>query len=783
MRRLVSATLPSRTLCAHAALALALSAPSVVLAQIRGEGRPSRSNDQNEPTVIQAEQMTGRPDREVYLEREVDVVRGQTQLNSDKATYHQEDNVVEGEGNARMTRFGDRYWGDKFKYNLDTGEGWVLKPRYKLLESNAQGKGERADFENSERSTVIKGTYSTCDGDRPDWYLSADTVELDQGADTGTAFHSTVRFKDVAFLYVPRMSFPLTDGRKSGFLAPTFGTTSSGGFEMMTPYYFNIAPNRDLTLYPKVITRRGFQLGGEARYLEENYAGETKFEYLPSDRLTSSDRYALSTTHAQRVTPNLSFGWNVNMVSDDKYFTDFTNHFDGLANSLTGLTNANTTASAQRLLSREVGMNYAGANWNANLRVTNYQSLQDEAADLANQVMRPYQRLPQLSFRTWQPNAGGLDWSVDAEWTRFWLNDWDLQYNRSIVLASGALPSSKGMFGDRGDRLILKPQVAYSIQEPGYFLKPKLSMHMTSYQIENPLDASRPTSFNRALPTFSLDSGLVFERNTRIFNQELTQTLEPRLFYVYTPYKDQSLFPNFDSADPALTFAQLFNENRFSGSDRIADANQLTAAVTSRFLDKNGAERARLAIGQRFYFQDQRVFLDAASHDNRSDLLLAASATLSPKLSTEAALQYGQSQNQVNNAYASIQWKPDYKQVFNASYRYMRGTTDVVGLNQFNLSGQWPIADRWHAVGLISYSVPENQIIQGLLGLEYNADCWVFRVVGQRLTTATSSSGSSFYVQLQLNGLSKIGTGAVEALRRTIPGYQYKSEAGGSALQ
>ena len=724
--------------------------------------------------------MTGRPDREVYLDRDVDILRGQTRINSDKATYFQEENIVEGEGNVRMVRFGDRYWGEKLRYNIDTGEGWLLKPKYHLLDNNAQGKGERADFESKERSTVKHGTYSTCNGDNPDWYLKADTLKLDQGTDTGNASNASLFFKQVPILGVPEMSFPLSEGRKSGFLAPTFGTTSSGGFEVMLPYYLNIAPNRDLTLYPKIITRRGFQIGADARYLGTDYAGETRFEFLPDDQKTGTNRYAISSVHTQRLIPGMTLGWNLNHVSDNTYFSDFTNHFDGMATALSGLSNASLSPSAQRLLSREVGLNYAGSNWSANARVTNYQMLQDDL----DKIVRPYQRLPQLSFKAWRPSVSGLDWSVDTEWTRFWLSDSDLQNNLDTITATGLTPSVRGMFGDRGDRLILKPQIAYSLIQPGYFIKPKLSMHLTHYQLDNPLDSTRPNSLNRALPTFSIDSGLHYERETTLFGRHMTQTLEPRLFYVYTPYRNQSQFPNFDTAEPGFGFAQLFSENRFVGSDRISDGNQLTAALVSRYLERSGAERARFAIGQRFYFSDQRVSLETANVESRSDLLLAAAGQLSPTINIDSALQYSQSQHRVNSANVSVQWRPGYKQVFNASYRYLRSNseTDYVGIDQVTVSGQWPIANRWHAVGLVSYSLPDNKIVQGLIGFEYEADCWVFRLVGQRLYTATANAGSAIFAQLQLNGLSRIGTGALEALRKTIPGYQYQ-EPGSTSIR
>ena len=718
--------------------------------------------------------MTGRPDREVYLERDVDILRGQTRINSDKASYFQEENIVEGEGNVRMVRFGDRYWGEKLRYNIDTGEGWLLKPRYHLLDNNAQGKGERADFESKERSTVKYGTYSTCNGDNPDWYLKANTLKLDQGTDTGNASNASLFFKQVSILGVPEMSFPLSEGRKAGFLPPTFGTTTSGGFEFMQPYYLNIAPNRDLTLYPKIITRRGFQIGANARYLGTDYAGETRFEFLPEDQKSGTNRYAISSTHTQRLMQGMTLGWNLNHVSDDTYFSDFTNHFDGMATALSGLSNASLSPSAQRLLSREVGLNYAGSNWSANARVTNYQMLQDVAAP----IVRPYQRLPQLSFKAWRPSVSGLDWSVDAEWTRFWLSDQDLAERRGVANAM-----QKGEFGDRGDRLILKPQISYSVIAPGYFIKPKLSMHMTNYQLDNPALPGRPDSLNRAVPTFSLDSGLLYERNTSLFGRNLTQTLEPRLFYVYTPYRNQSEFPNFDSAEPGFGFAQLFSENRFVGSDRISDGNQLTAALVSRYLERSGAERARFAIGQRFYFSNQRVSLETANVESRSDLLLAAAGQLSPTINIDSALQYSQSQHKATSASFTVQWRPGPKQVFNASYRYLRGVeNDYVGINQVTVSGQWPIAKRWNAVGLVSYSLPDNKVIQSLFGFEYEADCWVFRLVGQRLYTATDNAGSAIFAQLQLNGLSRIGTGALEALRKTIPGYQYQ-EPGSTSVR
>ncbi|MEA5098635.1 MAG: LPS assembly protein LptD, partial [Burkholderiaceae bacterium] len=401
-----------------------------------------------EPTTIQAEEMTGRPDREVFLERDVEIMRGQTKLNSDRAVYHQEENEAEAEGNVRILRFGDRFTGDKARLNLDTGVGTASNTTYKLIKNNAQGKGERIDFESREKATVTHGTYSTCEGAHPDWYLRTDTLKVDTGEDIGRASSSVVFFKDMPIFASPLLSFPMSSGRKSGFLPPTMGTTSRGGFELSLPYYFNIAPNRDFTLTPKTITRRGVQVAGDARYLGEDYAGETKVEYLANDKEAGRDRYSIASTHIQRFSPNLTFSWNYNKVSDDNYFTDFSQNLGTISN--------NQVPSAQRLLAREASVNYAANDWSATARVSNYQLLQDVAAP----IIRPYERLPQLSFRTWRHDVNGFDWSVDSEFNRFWLPAVDLDGRPN------------------GDRLVIKPQVSYPIIGAGYFIKPKFSMQM-----------------------------------------------------------------------------------------------------------------------------------------------------------------------------------------------------------------------------------------------------------------------------------------------------------------
>jgi len=699
-----------------------MAVPAIAPAQGVKEGSAS---EKDLPATISAEQMSGRPDREVILERDVEIIRGPTTLNADRATYRIVEDEVEAEGNIRMRRFGDTYTGDELRFKIEAGEGYVTNPTYRLELNNAQGRADRIDFEGEDRAVVHEGSYSTCEGPDPDWYLKSGRLNLDNARDEGIAHRTLVYFKGVPILAAPAMSFPLSDARKSGVLPPTIGTTSRGGLEITVPYYFNIAPNRDLTLYPKVYARRGLQLGAEGRYLGESYYGQTRVEYLPDDRQTGTDRYAISSTHTQFLAPGLAWTWNINSASDDDYPTDFSRTI---------------TEATQRLLLRDMALSYGTALWQASARASNYQVLQDPVVP----IVRPYDRLPQIMFHAGKQDVNGFDWDVDSELTRFW--------HPSLL---------------RGDRFLVNPRIAYPIIKPGYFITPRLSLHSTRYQ----LDRNTPGAANdlsRTLPTVSLDSGLVFERDARFFGNAMIQTLEPRLFYVYTPYKDQSAFPNFDTAEADLSFAQLFSENRFIGSDRISDANQVTAAVISRYIEPTGAERMRFAVGQRFYFTEQRVTLGGARNESRSDLLVSAYGQLTRAFSVEGNVQYSQTLDSMSRANYGVRWQPAPKRVLNLQYRRDR----VNNLEQIDVSGQWPLAQRWYGVARVNYSLPDSKVAEGLLGMEYKADCWVFRIVGQRTPTATGLTNSALFFQLELNGLTRLGSNPLDAIRANIPGYQ-----------
>jgi len=739
MRWLTAAPPSQRWAYAFTVMVTAASVPSYAQTP---KARPARVDDPNAPTTVQADDITGRPDREVTLVEDAELVKDKTKVKSDTACYRQVENEVEADGNVRMWRYGDYFTGQHLSLNMDSGKGYVTDPTYKMEINDGRGSAERIDFINPDEALVIDGTYSTCQAVHPDWYLQSSTMNLDSGRDVGTATDTIIYFKDVPILGTPAMSFSLSGARRSGWLPPTPGFGSKGGAELLVPYYVNIAPNRDLTLYPKWIPSRGFQFGANGRYIGETeagtYTGDTFLEYLPHDKQTDTARWQINSSHEQALEKDWTFGWNVRAASDDNYPNDF-------AKTVAG--------SAERQLLRELRTDYRGDFWSVTARVQKYQVLQDPAAttDPSLFVPRPYDRLPSVNFTAAQYDvAGGFDWQLDAEATHFWHPD--------LI---------------RGIREVLIPQISYPIVGSSYFITPKLMLNAATYQLA-PFQGQGAQDMTRVVPTGSLDAGLVFERDANLWGRVMTQTLEPRLFYVNTPYRDQSQLPNFDTAAATFNFSQLFSENRYIGSDRIGDANQLTAAVVSRFLEENGAERLRLAFGQRFYFRDQRVQLDASTpvDDSRSDILLAAAGRISEKWSFDSAVQYDTSQRQVTSSSISMAWRPAAFKLLNLGY-----SNQVGSFRNVDVSGQWPLGRRWYGVARVSYSTLDKKIIQSLFGLEYKADCWVFRMGAQRFVTTATNASTPIFFQLELNGLSKLGVGnPLEALKNSIPGYQRVNE-------
>jgi LPS-assembly protein len=703
------------------------------------------------PTFARGDRVSGRANRETTLEGRAEVRRGGTVVRGDRLTLYEADDELVAVGNVRVARQGMVFTGPELTLALDANVGSFAAPSYFLPFTGARGQAARADFLGRGEVALHDATYTTCKPDDPDWYLRADAFEIDREADAGTARRATVYFKDVPILAAPWLSFPLGDERRSGFLAPTMLTSTTYGLGASIPYYWSIAPNRDLTLFGNLTTRRGLQIDGIARYIERAANGVTRFGYAPQDMDAGTARWMFDSSHNTFGWNGLSGGWVLRGVSDDRYFIDYSRTI---------------AQSAERSLLRTAFVTRAFGDSVVTARVLAYQNI------LEARNAPPYERLPQVTVSNAMRDLNGFDVVTLADATRF---------TRSPVLLNGlAQPFAEG------DRMIVNPSVAYPFGGPAWFVTPKASLHATSYRLEaNPLGA---LDIDRVLPTVSLDSGLVFERGTVLGGAPMIQTLEPRLLYVYTPYRDQSQIPVFDSNVANLSFATLFNEQLFVGGDRIADANQVTAGAVSRFIDAaSGVEAVRLGAAQRVHFNEQRVTLPGVPSRkySRSDVLLVASGNLGGGHSIDAGLQWSVADGNVPRIGVSWRYWPSVTHLFNLALRYQE---DDYG--QIDTSWRWPIARRWNTLGRVNYSflkygydsarqtlgVLQPQLLEGLIGLEYTADCWTSRFVAQRYVTATSQRTSAFFVQLELNGLARIGLDPFDILVRNIPGYRSPSQ-------
>ena len=722
------------------------------------------------PTFVKGDTISGRPDLETVIEGNAEVRRGATSLRADRIEYFQPDDLLTSRGNVRVNHAGNRFEGPALELKLDRFEGFFTAPRYHFLKNGGNGQAERVDFLDDRHMTAHRARYTTCEREneeswKPAWELTATRVDFDLDQDVGVATGAVVRFKGVPILGFPKISFPLSDKRKSGFLPPTLGLDSVSGFEWRQPYYFDIAPNRDATFSPAILSKRGIDLAGEFRYLEPSYSGQLRANVLPGDRLRNRDRWSYSLQHAASLDTGLpsvgalGLNLNLNRVSDNDYWRDF----PLATNSIT-----------QRLLTQDASVSWNRGYFSSSVRALKWQTLQD----VTSPIIPPYDRLPQFTAaysRVDAPLGGlgnGFDWSLSGDYTRF--------------SADESLTQQPN-----GNRAFTLLQVSRPWLSPGWFFTPKLQLHATRYQFDTPL-ANGATSASRAVPTFSLDGGLQFERAASFLGRSFTQTLEPRAFYVRTPYREQNFLPNYDSGVNSFNFATVFTENAFVGNDRISDANLLTLGLTSRLLDPaTGAEALRLGVAQRLRFDDQKVTLPGTLPvtDRVSDLLVGASVNWVPQWSLDSTVQYNPKIKTSELASIGVRYNPGPYRTLSAAFRRQRNLSQTI-----DVGWQWPINDLWgdkgrdlgagqgqgggryYSVGRLNYSTLDKKLVDAVVGLEYDGCCWIGRVVLQRSQSSLSSATTRILFQLELVGFSRIGASPLETLRTNVPRYQYLRE-------
>lgn len=685
---------------------------------------------------------------EIYLDREMRAF-GDAEIHSngqiikgDRIDFNPINHELHATGNVSVEQGSTLAEGSELRLKTEDREGEMNEPVFHLGTSGgnkSRGSAKTLFFEGLTRERLKSARYTTCEDGRDDWYLRAGELEIDHHTESATATNASVEFKGIPILYTPWIDFPFNNQRKSGLLSPTWGTTTRSGFELSLPYYWNISPNKDATITPRYLSKRGLQTQAEFRYLEQDYNGTDIVEFLPSDNQTGENRFFVDIKH------NHSFGngWSGNLefarVSDDAYFTDLSSH---------------VIITSQVNLPQQASLRYDNSNWHFSGLVQQYQTLDKQSY--------PYQRLPQLTLSGSQ-DIGPVDATFSSEFVRF-----DKNSDAATTVT--------------GNRFTVYPSLSFPLTQSYGYITPKVGVHYTKYDLGGNTAftnskgiADTYQSDTRTLPIFSLDSGLYFDRDMRVVKNKYTQTLEPRVYYVYIPNHNQSRLPIFDTGLSDINLATIFTENQFSGGDRINDANQITLGLTTRLIDqKSGSQRLAATVAQRFYFSDQNVVMpgDTVRTGMHSDIFTALTVNLLNHWYADAAWQYDTDTGITEKGNISTRYNPESGKVLNMAYRYTRDS-----LEQVDISSEWPLGGNWYGLGRLNYSLRDNPPTdkrgpaEYLAGVEYNAGCWIGRTVLHRYATSSTQENYAFYFQLELGGLSSIGTNPLDVLKRSITGY------------
>lgn len=670
------------------------------------------------------------------------VRRANQRIEADSALYDKSKDTVDAQGNVRYDQDGLRLEGDSAHVKLGPRQGHMDNARFSIAEKHGRGDAARILMEGPNQNRLKRAKYTTCNPGNDDWYIHSNDVKLDREKGVGTARHVWLEFKGVPFLYTPYMSFPLDNRRKSGFLTPSFGNSDQVGTELLTPYYWNIAPQRDATITPRFTSKRGLHLLGEYRYLYPAGAGQIDVGYVPQDRLRGDEsREFLSLRHSGSFAPRWSTNVYYNYVSDKDYFKDL-----GTTLSVTSITH----------LERRGEVAYSGDYWQAIGRLHGYQTIDPTLPGSS----RPYQRLPQLLLNANLPQqAYGANYLFNGEYVHF---------DRFDSLTA--------------DRIDVQPGVSLPLTTSYGYLTPSLALRHTQYGLASKTPGVIYDT-SRTLPTLSVDSGVVFERDASWGARNFLHTLEPRLFYLYVPYEDQSNIPVFDTGLLGLNFDQLFQTNRFSGTDRVGDANQFTAALTSRLLDsESGAELLNGRVGQIFYLRDREVTLPGGAPETfkQSDIFAeAGSAQLINHWSANATLQWNPRASRSERLTVGASYEPTAYQRLDLNYRFLNDQID-----QTEVAAVWPLARNqnrhWNAVARWNYSLRDDRTFETLAGVEYDTCCWAVRVAGRQfITDVSGATNNAVFIQFELKGLTSFGSKGVTGLKSLLDpnvlnrGYQF----------
>jgi len=674
---------------------------------------------------------------ELFMKNELLIFSGNVQMRhaqqrvaADEIRYSRKLNQATATGDVSWQQAGFEVDAESATVDLNSRTADLQNVSYRILEVGGQGRAGSANVREQGVSRLHDISYSTCPPEDEAWRISAKSIDIDRENGVGKATGARISFKGVTTPALPGFSFPLDDSRKSGFLVPRVGYSDSTGLDFSIPYYFNIAPNYDATLTPRITSERGVLMGAEFRYLTPIHSGSLFTDIAFHDSKYPYDdqtRYVISVKDQSQFNTHLKADINYNYLSDNDYLEDFS---------------SNLSLRSSRYATQAARLSYDEENWSSNLLVENLQVIDDETAE-------PYRRMPQLDFNWYKIHSYGLVSRLDAQLTRFEKND-------SVD----------------GGRLHLRPAVGVDWIKPWGHVKSMLTGHYTDYNLEN-VSPDDPTTITRNLYTLSADAGLLYERQAEWFDHGGHQTLEPRLFYLYTPFKDQEDIPIFDTKLADFSFANLFRENRYAGFDRIGGANQITAAVTTRFIDDSSQkEWLRASLGQIYYIDERSAaaFPDQVENSDTSQFVGELYARLTDLWSTEAVLQWNPDEELVEKSLLRLSYHDDPKKRF-LSVGYRKDRSQPAEFT--DLSFRMPLSTNLNAVGRWQYSLLDKKSLDTIAGFEYDSCCWRLRAVAQQSITDNGLDNDlGFYLQLELKGLGGIGSGGIDSvLSKNLYGY------------
>lgn len=700
---------------------------------------PDFPEDRRDKIDISADKTLSGKDGSSTFEGDVIVERHELRVRADSARFDKSSREISVQDNVRLDTIGMSLTADKGRFFLDDKNTEFTNIDFFIPETRLRGHADQVTAEGDESARLVQSSITSCPPGDIDWLLSADTINLDLQDEYGKARNVVLRFHQVPFLYTPYIEFPISDRRRSGLLVPSFGTSTSRGFELVIPWYWNIAPNQDATIAPHIMDRRGIQLDGQYRFLTKTTDGTFDINYLHEDRITLEKRWSLKYLQHTRFNRNVRAKIDYKDVSDDEYLQDF-------SSSLLGTSTTHLSQSA------DIAASYT--NWSMRALLQTYETLDPTIAESD----RPYRMLPKLQLKGAEEVIESLEFTLDSEWVNFVHED-----NVSV----------------EGPRFILQPGLELQLQRSAWFLEPAVEFNHTQYNV-NDGSGTKIDTIDRNLPIASIDSGIFLERDMA---NSLKLTLEPRLFYLYIPFEDQSGLPLFDTSVPDFTLSQMFRKNRFNGGDRIGDANQVTAALRSRIINPStGYEYMRASIGQIYYFEDRLVTPTGVPETSKSSDIIAEINGIAGNWSANAGMTWDIERHNSSKHSASVHYQNENDAIFNMGYSRRRATpTNIEPLEQTDLSFVAPVGRNYTLIGRWNYSLEQERDLETIAGLSYESCCWSVIVALQRTLVQSSTIeedyDNSILFQLVLKGIGSVsGDSAVDKLKRAILGFKDEDE-------